>query len=150
MPAKFAAALGLIAFTAASAAGAAPRTVATEIVGQTTLTVQTDDTTHQGTLLVNNRPVIQNPNGAVGVDGLFPTPDKVYILADLGETPSCYHYEIVTLTGQQSTVSPQFGNCDFASGYLVKDVLHASLRSTAATATLKASAAQTYDGQTLR
>lgn len=153
MPARLAAALGLIAFTVASAAGpasAAPRTVATEIVGQTTLTVQTDAATHQGTLLVNNQPIIQNPNGAVGVDGLFPTPDKLYILADLGETPNCYRYEVITITGQQSTVSSQFGNCDFASGYLVKGVLHVSLRSTAATATLKASAAQTYDGQTLR
>jgi hypothetical protein len=153
MPAKFAAALGLIAFTAASAAGpasAAPRTVATEIVGQTTLTVQTDAATHQGTLLVNNQPVIQNPNGAVGVDGLFATPDKLYILADLGETPSCYHYEIVTITGQQAVVSPAFGNCDYASAYLVKEVLHVSLRSTAAMATLKAGAMRTYDGQTLR
>jgi hypothetical protein len=150
MPAKFAAALGLIALTAAGAASATPRTVATEIVGQTALTVQTDDTTHQGALLVNGQPIIQNPNGAVGIDGLFPTPDKTYILANLGETPSCYRYEIVTITGQQSTVSPAFGNCDFASGYLVKDVLHVSLRSTAATATLKASAMRTYDGQSLR
>ena len=150
MPAKLAATLGLIALTAAGAASAAPRTVATEIVGQTTLTVQTDDTTHQGTLLVNNQPVIQNPNGAVGVDGLFPTPDKLYILADLGETPSCYRYEVITITGQQSTASPQFGNCDFASGYLMKDVLHVSLRSTAATATLKASGTQAFDGTSLR
>jgi hypothetical protein len=151
MPARFAAALGLIALAgAACSASAAPRTVATEITGQTTLTVQTDDATHQGTLLVNNQPVIQNPTGAVGVDGLFPTPDKTYILADLGETPSCYRYEVITVTGQQSTASPAFGNCDFASGYLVKDVLHVSLRSMAATATLKASVAQTFDGTSLR
>ena len=156
MPAKLAAALGLIALAAAVASGAAgpasaaPRTLATEIVGQDALTIQTDDTTHQGTLLVNNQPVIQNPNGAVGVDGLFPTPTKTYILADLGETPSCYRYEVITITGQQSTVSPQFGNCDYASGYLVKGVLHVSLRSTAATATLKASGAQAFDGTSLR
>jgi hypothetical protein len=112
--------------------------------------IQADDTTHQGTLLVNGQPVIQNPSGAVGIDGLFPTPDKLYILADLGETPSCYRYEIVTIASGQPTVSPQFGNCDFASGYRVKDVLHVSLRPTAATATLKANASQTYDGQTLR
>jgi hypothetical protein len=156
MPAKLAAALGLIALAGAIAAvatgpaSAAPRTLATEIVGQNALTLQTDDTTHQGTLLVNNQPVIQNPNGAVGVDGLFPTPDKTYILADLGETSSCYHYEIVTITGQQSTVSPQFGNCDYASAYLVKDVLHVSFRSMAATAKLKASGTQAFDGRTLR
>jgi hypothetical protein len=148
MPARYAAALGLIAL-AATAASAAPRTIATEVTGQTTLTLQTDDTTHQGTLLVNNQPVIQNPSGAVGVDGLFPTPDKTYILADLGETPSCYRYEVITVTGQQTTTSRQFGNCDFASGYLVKGVLHVSLRSTAATATLKASGAQVIDGQSL-
>jgi hypothetical protein len=140
--------LALLCHTAA--AGAATRTVFTEIVAGDTLTIQTDDATHQGALLLNGQPLIQNANGAVGIDGLFPTPDKLYILADLGETPSCYRYEVVTITGQQSTVSPQFGNCDFASGYLVKDVLHVSLRSTAATATLKASATQTYDGQTLR
>jgi hypothetical protein len=150
MPPRFAAALSLIALAAAGAASAAPRTIATEITGQTTLTVQTDDATHQGTLLVNNQPVVQNPNGAVGVDGLFPTPDKTYILADLGETPSCYRYEVITVTGQQSTTSPQFGDCNFASGYLVKDVLHVSLRSTAATATLKASGAQTFGGTSLR
>lgn len=154
MPARLAAALGLIALAAATAAtgpaSAAPRTLATEITGQTILTVQTDDTTHQGTLLVNNQPVIQNPTGAVGVDGLFPTPDKTYILADLGETPSCYRYEVITVTGQQTTTSPQFGNCDFASGYLVKGALHVSLRSTAATATLKASGAQVIDGGSLR
>ena len=151
MPARLAAALGFIALAgAACAASAAPRTVATEITGQTTLTVQTDDTTHQGALLVNNQPVIQNPTGPVGIDGLFPTPDKTYILADLGETPSCYRYEVITVTGQQTTTSPQFGNCDFASGYLVKGVLHVSLRSTAATATLKASGAQVIDGGGLR
>jgi hypothetical protein len=151
MPARFAAALGLIALAgAACSASAAPRTVATEITGQTTLTLQTDDATHQGTLLVNNQPVIQNPTGAVGVDGLFPTPDKTYILADLGETPSCYRYEVITVTGGQTTTSPQFGNCDFASGYLMKGVLHVSLRSTAATATLKASGGQAFDGGTLR
>ena len=148
MPARLAAALGLACLFVAG--GALARPVMTEIVGQNTFAIQTDDTTHQGTLLVNNQPVIQNPNGPVGVDGLFPTPDKLYILADLGETPSCYRYEIVTITSGQPTVSPQFGNCDFASGYLVKDVLHVSLSSTAATATLKASATQTYDGQTLR
>jgi hypothetical protein len=57
---------------------------------------------------------------------------------------------VITVTGQQTATSPQFGNCDFASGYLVKGVLHVSLRSTAATATLKASGAHTYDGAILR
>ena len=148
MPARLAAALGLACLFAAGSALARP--VMTEIVGQNTLAIQTDDTTHQGALLVNGQPVIQNPSGAVGIDGLFPTPDKLYILADLGETPSCYRYEIVTITGGQSTTSPPFGNCDFASGYRVKDVLHVSLRSTAAAATLKATGTQTYDGLNLR
>ena len=148
MPARLAAALGLICLFAAG--NAAARTVVTEIVASNTLSVETDDNTHQGSLLLNGQPLIQNPSGAVGIDGIFATPAKFYILADLGETPSCYHYEIVTITGQQFTVSPEFGNCDYASGDLVKGVLHVSLRSTAATAKLKASATRTYDGQTLR
>jgi hypothetical protein len=148
MPAKLAAALGLACLVAGGSAGA--RTVVTETFGQDVMTIQTDDNTHQGSLLINGQPVIQNPSGAVGIDGLFATPNKLYILADIGETANCYHYEIVTLTGQQSTVSPEFGNCDYASGQLVKGgILRVSLRSTAALVTLKASATRTYDGQTL-
>ena len=149
MPARLAATLGLVCLLAAGNADA--RTVITETFGQDVMTVQTDDNTHQGSLLINGQPVIQNPNGAVGIDGLFATPNKLYIVADIGETANCYHYEIVTVIGQQSTVSPEFGNCDYASGQLVNGgVLRVSLRSTAAMATLKASATRTYDGQNLR
>jgi hypothetical protein len=148
MPARLAAALGLVCLLAAGSANAG--TVVSETFGQNVMTIQSDDNTHQGSLLVNGQPVIQNPNGAVGIDGFFATPDKLYILADIGETANCYHYRIVTLTGQQSTVSPEFGNCDYASGQLIKGgILQISLRSTAALATLKASATRTYDGQNL-
>jgi hypothetical protein len=149
VPAKLVAALGLACLLAAGSTDA--RTVVSETFGQNVMTIQTDDNTHQGSLLINGQPVIQNPSGAVGIDGLFATPNKLYILADIGETASCYRYEIVTLTGQQSAVSPEFGNCQYASGQLVNGgVLSVSLRSTAAVATLKAAATRTYDGQNLR
>jgi hypothetical protein len=125
VPLRLAAALGLICLFAGSADA---RTVVTEIFGQNVMTIQTDDNTHQGSLLINGQPVIQNPSGAVGIDGLFATPDRLYILADIGESASCYRYEIVTLTGQQSTVSPEFGNCQYAAGNLDKGVLHVRLR----------------------
>jgi hypothetical protein len=109
-------------------ADAAARTVVTEIVAGDTLSVQTDDTTHQGALLLNGQPLIHNASGPVGIDGIFATPARTYVLADLGENASCYRYQVVTLTGQQGAVSPAFGNCQYAAGNLDRGVLHVRLR----------------------
>ncbi len=148
MPARLAAGLGLIALiTAAGAASATPRNVATEVVGEDALTIQTDDDTHQGSLLLNGRPLIQNPAGAVGIDGIFATPAKTYVLAGIGENASCYRYQIVTLTGQQGAVSAQFGNCLFAAGNLDKGVLHIRLRPAMSRPTRAPEETHTYDGQ---
>ena len=148
MPARLAAALGLICLFVAGSAAA--RTVVTEIVGTDTLTIQTDDSTHQGSLLLNGQPLIQNPSGAVGIDGIFATPAKTYVLADIGENASCYRYQIVTLTGQQGAISPQFGNCQYAAGNLDKGVLHIRLRPAMTLPTRAPEETHTYDGSSFR
>jgi hypothetical protein len=127
MPRTAATALALICVFGA-AGSAAARPVVTEIVAGDTLSVETDDTTHQGSLLLNGQPLIQNASGAVGIDGIFATPARTYVLADLGETASCYRYQVITLVGQHGTVSPAFGNCQYAAGNLDHGVLHVRLR----------------------
>jgi hypothetical protein len=148
MPARYAAVLGLIGLLAAGSAAARP--VLTEIVSGDTLTIQTDDATHQGSLFLNGQPLIQNANGAVGIDGIFATPARTYVLADLGENASCYRYQIVTLTGQQGAVSPAFGNCQYAAGNLDKGVLHVRLRPAMTLPKRTGEETHTFDGQTLR
>jgi len=133
-----------------AAGGAVARTVVTEIVAGDTLTIQTDDNTHQGALLLNGQPLIQNPGGAVGIDGIFATPARTYVLADLGEDASCYRYQIVTLTGQQGAVSPAFGNCQYAAGNLDKGVLHIRLRPAMTLPKRTGEETHSFDGQSLR
>jgi hypothetical protein len=148
MPARLAAALGLVCLLVAGSAAA--RTVVTEIVASNTLSVETDDSTHQGSLLLNGQPLIQNPSGAVGIDGIFATPARTYVLADIGENASCYRYQIVTLTGQQGAISPQFGNCQYAAGNLDKGVLHIRLRPAMTLPTRAPEETHTYDGSSFR
>ena len=147
MPAKLAA-LGLIGLVAAGSATARP--VLTEIVAGDTLTVQTDDATHQGSLLLNGQPLIQNPSGAVGIDGIFATSARTYVLADLGEDANCYRYQVVTLTGQQGVASPTFGNCQYAAGNLDKGALHVRLRPAMTLPTRAPEETHSFDGQSSR
>jgi hypothetical protein len=148
MPARLAAALGLLCLFATGSAAA--RTVVTEIVAGDTFSVETDDNTHQGSLLLNGQPLVQNPGGAVGIDGIFATPARTYVLADLGENASCYRYQVVTLTGQQGAVSPEFGNCQYAAGNLDKGVLHIRLRPAMTLPTRAPEETHTFDGQIFR
>ena len=140
---RTAAALALACLVGAN--GAAARTLLTETIGSDVLSVDRDDVTQDGSLLINGQPVVLNRQAPVGVDGIFATPSRIYILADVSQTPGCYRYEVVALDGGQVTASPPFGDCGYAYGRLVKGVLKVSLRPTGLTAPIKPTARYSFD-----